>query len=466
MWNKFKTWVLRFFGKSIDDSDDKLQRDELDAKRYMNISTENITAIISNALSVLVFGDAQMSITPESAMQELMQEVLDREFTLAKRNVSCGLGVGLIASIPYCVDNGLGRKIYVDTVTKDRVFITGMQGSDITQCVVLADIRKIDNQIYTRWTEYEVNGGRYTIRNKCIREGVEFPLTHIDAWAEIVPEITISGVDKLPIGFFRCPTGARRPDDITGVPITFGCDATLQKIATTLEDIEIEFKRKKTKVFADRSLIRPQYDENGNLVQQTFDEDLFVKFGSSDNFTTEIFSPEFRDTSYYTKLQSHFEFLEKQIGLSKGILTELNTRGATATEIKRSTYQTFCLVDDIRKEYEQYINDLAYGVEVLAVAYGLAGHADFDINIDWSYAMLEDSQESFNQLTQAVSLGAESLAGLRQFIHPEETYEEAEEEIAKIAENAKGGESEVERMLNAMEMNNKPIMDNEEGQVE
>ena len=127
--------------------------------------------------------------------------------------------------------------------------------------------------------------------------------------------------------------------------------------------------------------------------------------------------------------------LEKEIGVSKGILTALETNGATATEIRRATYSTFCLVDDIRREYEKYMKDLAYGVEVLASAFGMANNTEYDIDIDWSYAMLEDSQESWAQLKDGQSMGAVSVAEVRQYLKPGETLEESIEAVNAIRED-------------------------------
>lgn len=435
MFERAKTLLKRLFNVTPRISDEEMSMNDIQTMEYLDNFSENITAIVANSLSTLTFGDATLEVTPNSKLQEIVSEVIKNEFVKAKRNIACGLGVGMIASIPYCVDNGLGRKIYVDTITKDRFFITGLQGTDVTQCVALADVKKIGADVYTRWVNYEVNNGMYIITNKCMKNDVEVPMDYVAEWSNIQDEVKINNVDRMPIGIFKCPSGGRRPDDIQGLPITFGCHTTIDKIKKTLDDIEVEFKRKKTKVFADRGLLRVQRDENGNAIKQDFDDDLFIKFGSSDNFTTEVFSPEFRQTAYFDKLNKHFEFLEKQIGVSKGILTELNTNGATATEIRRSTYATFCLVDDIRKSYEKYIKDLAYGVEVLAVAYGMASKSEYDVKIDWSYAMLEDSQESFAQITQAVSLGAERLEELRMFVHPNESYEEASDAIREIKES-------------------------------
>lgn len=442
-WMTLKNWLKKLFGKEPAQSNMELQRNEQDAQRYLDISHENITAMISNALSVLVFGDATLKIDPQN---DLLSDLLDREFIKAKRNVACGLGTGMIVSIPYCIEDTLERKVYVDTVTKDRVFITGTQGDDITKISVVADIFQKEKDVYVRWTDYEVSNGSYTIKNKCIKDGTELPLVVVDKWANIQPEITISGVNRLPVGIFKCPSSNRRPDDISGVPITFGSEATIAKIDKTLKDIETEFDRKGVRVFADRSLLRPIYDENGNIVSQEFDDSLFIKMGSTDNFSTQIFDPAFRETSYYLKLQKHFETLEKEIGISKGILTELETSGATATEIKRSTYATFCLVDDIRKAYVKYINNLAYGIGILINAYGIERYDEnTEVSIDWSYAMLEDSQETFNQKMQAQSIGAERLEEIRMFLHPDEDLETA----SKVVEELKEDTPSVEDLLGA-----------------
>lgn len=438
MWTIFtniKNWILRLFGKKIEVTDRQIAQAERDVDRYLDISKENITQIVSGALANLTFGDAQLLVSDDSEMGAQINEVLQREFVKAKRNYACALGVGEIVSIPYCVDNGLGRKIYVDTITKDRFFITGMQGSDITQITALADVKKIDNKIYIRWTDYAIEDGVYYVRNKATQGDGEVLMGIVPDWQGIPEEVKMEGVEKLPVAIGRCPAGGKRPDDLRGLPITFGCDSILNKITQTFEDIETEFARKKVKVFADNQYFKSIRDDNGNIVQQTFDEDLFIRLNADENFNTEIFSPEFRDTSYFAKLQSHFEFLEKQIGVNKGVLTELSSGTATATEIRRSTYQTFCLVDDIRKSYEKYINDLAYGIQVLLVAYEMAYYSDYSVSVSWSNALLEDRVETYSQMVQGVSQGAERVAELRMLNHPDESLEEAQAVVDEIAES-------------------------------
>lgn len=426
VWQRLRGWVQQLFGIAPQQSEETLTAAEVDAQRFFDISEENITALIANSLATLAFGDAEINVTggenvTNTARIEMLDKLLHNELAHAKRNVAAALGVGMIATIPYSVDTGLGRKIYTSTVTRDRLYITGVQGNDITQCVVLADaFEDNDGKAYYRWTSYTVENGTYTIANKATENGTEIPLTAVARWAAIPPEVQIAGVERLPIGIFRCPTANRRPDDITGVPITFGCDATLRKIAQTLEDIELEFNRKKVRIMADRTYLRNEYDGNGNVIHSGLEDDIFLRMGESDQLRLDIFDPALRDSSYFNKLQQHFELLEKEIGVSRGILTELTGTDATATAIRRAMYQTFCLLDDVHREYEQYIDQLMYGINVLCNYYGIDADAEYRIKCDWSYALLEDSSETFAQMMQGNSIRAISEAEIRAYITGED----------------------------------------------
>lgn len=441
LWMRLRSWVQRLFGLTAQQSSDVLDAAEIDAQRYFDVSRENITALIANSLAVLAFGDSEISVTTKngalennSARLEMLSKLLEREWTGAKRNIAAALGVGMIATIPYSVDTGNGRKIYTSTVTRDRIYITGMQGSDITSCVILSDVFEDETSSTPlfRWTAYSVENNVYTIRNKATQGGDEIPLTSVPRWADIPEEISIAGVDRLPLGIFRCPTANRRPDDITGVPITFGCDATLRKIARTLADIETEFDRKKVRIFADRQLLRPIYDDKGVEVGRELADDVFAGLGETDAPVFNIYDPALRESAYFAKLQQHFTMLEREIGASRGILTELNTKNATATEIRRAMHDTFCLLDDIHGEYEQYIEQLIYGINVLCNYYGIEADTAYELHYDWSYALLEDSAETFRQLMEARSAGIIGDAEMRVFLRPDEDLETAQKRIDDI----------------------------------
>ena len=76
-----------------------------------------------------------------------------------------------------------------------------------------------------------------------------------------------------------------------------------------------------------------------------------------------------------------------------------------------------------------------YACSVLINYYGLAPYSEYDVQFSYSYALLEDTAQTFSQKMQAESIGAEELVEIRQFIHPEETREESQEVIDRIKES-------------------------------
>lgn len=436
MWNiatLCRSIIQKLYDKYIMQNDDELAKAERDVQAYADTIKENITALVANALSSLALSDATVTIEGENKRSEYLNEVIQKEWKNAKANIANGLGSGMTVSIPYCTDNGLGRRIYIDTVPKNCFFITNMQGDEVTECTALSDYKVYKNTVrFMRWTDYSVKNGIYTIRQRATKDGSPVALENTPWWGDIAQEISISNVERLPIGIFKCPTSNRRPKNIDGVPITYGCESTLLKIANTFEAIEREYDLKQPFVGVSRDMFGKDDKLPKNGLFKLFDTDT-----SRNGNMFDIYSPEIQQSAYYAKLQEHFAFLEKQIGCSRGILTDMTTNGATATEIKRSMYQTFALCDDIHRNFTKYYDDLIYGIDVLCNFYNLTPQGDYSVKYDWSYSLLEDSQSTFNQLETAHSLGAVAAYEIRQFVKPDETAEEAKEKVREIAEETK-----------------------------
>ena len=80
---------------------------------------------------------------------------------------------------------------------------------------------------------------------------------------------------------------------------------------------------------------------------------------------------------------------------------------------------------------KQFIN-FFYACNVLANAYNLSPQGEYELAFDWSYGLIEDPQQEFNQLMQAESKGIVSKVEIRQWMNPDETLEEAEKKIKEI----------------------------------
>ena len=95
-------------------------------------------------------------------------------------------------------------------------------------------------------------------------------------------------------------------------------------------------------------------------------------------------------------------------------------------------YDTFTIVDDMRTNVEKALDDFFYSCNVLANAYNLTSNGEYELEFDWSYALLEDSQEEFSHMSIGVDKGVVKEAELRNWIKPNETLEESQKVIDEI----------------------------------
>lgn len=393
------------------------------AKLYESIDDINFNAIFSNKLANYTISDSAMNIDGDNARVDLLDKTGQSMWKKAKKITSMAFGYGGVIVVPYVK----GGKIYYNLVPQDRLTIDETDGELITGATVLAEKRVISGTIsqttYLRWTNYQIKNGNLTITQQYSDDkGNKIPAP--DFWKDIVEIRSISNVDRVPFGYIKSPINNRRANDKYGVPITYGCDATILEIKETMKQMIREYELKECFVGADVTMF------NGKNALPS--NGLFKKIDSTSDDFFEVFDPQFRD--YTTRLQELYKRLEHEVGTSYGILSEVDSQQATATEIKRSMYDTFTICDDMRSSIEKGMEDFFYACNVLANAYNLSPQGEYTLDFDWSYSLLEDTATEWSQLTYAQNKGVVSKVELRQWLKPDETLEESEKAIKEIKE--------------------------------
>lgn len=427
-------WILQnVFKVNTETTQKEVEDNQKYASEYEKIDDINFNSIFSNKLANYVINDSNVNMLGENARTELLDKVTQSMWKKAKKITSMGFGYGGVIIVPYVK----GGKIYYSIVPQNRLTIDSTEGELITGATVLAEKKTIQKQIgspdvYIRWTNYKVESGKITITQQFSDEkGNKIPVP--DFWKNIQEVQVISGVDRVLFGYIKSPINNRKATDNYGVPITYGCDSTILEIKETMKELFREYQLKEAFVGADSTMFdgKDALPKNG----------LFKKIDSGDDTFFEVFDPQFRP--FTDRLQELFRRLEHEIGTSAGILSEINTQNATATEIRRSMYDTFTIVDDMRSNIEKGMEDFLYSANVLANSYNLSAQGDYEISFDWDYSLLEDSQETFNQLITAQAKGIVSEAEVRQFIKPDETIEDSQKAIEEI----KASEPSIEQIM-------------------
>ena len=390
---------------------------------YENIDDINFGAIFSNKLANYTISDSSMNIDGENARVELLDKVGQSMWKKAKKITSMAFGYGGVIIVPY-VKAG---KIYYNLVPQDRLTIDEMDGELITGATVLAERKvitgKVSEKVYLRWTNYQIKNGNLTILQQYSDEdGKQIPVP--DFWKDIQEVMSITNVDRVPFGYIKSPINNRKANDKYGVPITYGCDATILEIKETLKQMVREYELKECFVGADVTMFNGK-----NALPQT---GLFKKIDATSDDFFEVFDPQFRD--YTIRLQELYKRLEHEVGTSYGILSEVNSVNATATEIRHAMYDTFTICDDMRSNIEKGLDDFFYACNVLANAYNLSAQGEYTVDFEWSYSLLEDTQTEWTQLTWANKNGIVSDVEIRQWLKPDETIEESQKAIEEIKE--------------------------------
>ena len=393
------------------------------AKLYENIDDINFSSIFANKLSNYTINDSTMNIEGDNARVELLDKTGQSMWKKAKKITSMAFGYGGVIIVPYVK----GGKIYYNLVPQDRLTIDKIDGELITGATVLAERKVINSstgqKIYLRWTNYTIKNNNLTILQQYSDDkGNQIPVP--DFWKDIQEVKSITNVDRVPFGFIKSPINNRKPNDKYGVPITYGCETTILEIKQTMKQMIREYELKECFVGADVTMFNGK-----NALPQN---GLFKRIDSSNDDFFEVFDPQFRD--YTIRLQELYKRLEHEVGTSYGILSEVTSQNATATEIKKSMYDTFTICDDMRNNVEKGMEDFFYACNVLANAYNLSAQGEYELSFDWSYSLLEDTQTEWSQMTWAVNQGIMSKVEVRQWLKPDETLEQSEKVIKDIEE--------------------------------
>lgn len=425
MFRNVFMWILTHIFKVPTETKQKdVEENQRYSFDYERIDGINFNAIFSNKLANYVINDSNMNIEGDNPRTELLNQIGQSLWKKSKKMTSMGFGYGGLFLIPYVK----GKKLFYNMVPQSRVTIDKTEGDLITGMTVLAERKDIDRggskvETYIRWVNYRIENGNCIIEQRFTDETAAI-IPVPDFWKNIVLKQTISDVDRVLGGYIKSPVNNRKTNDKYGVPITYGCEETIKEIKETMKQLFEEYKLKRPFVGVDSTM----FDKQGGLPRGGLYKEF--DFGTDGEKKFEVFDPEFRD--YTNRLQELYKRLEHEIGTSYGILSEVDTNNATATEIKRALYDTFTIVDDMRSNIEKGLEDFFYACNVLANAYNLTPVNDYELSFEWSYSLIEDTQTEWSQLIQAKNLGIVSGVEVRQWLKPDEDIEESKKAIEDI----------------------------------
>lgn len=431
MFSKFIEWVKRLFKKDAY-SQEQMKRAAEDEAAYRRIDEINYTAIFSNSIANKVATGSTVDVVGVSRRADFVKLGIDNAWKNLRSLVQQAGGTGGKVLVPYIID---GEPLY-SVIDQNRLVISKTRGERIVSATLVSEEVKVDNKKYYRLTDYELVGSTQIITNRAVDDGGAV-VSLKQFFPNVQEQASIQNVDRLLFAYLKCPKDSREDNGLYGVPLTYGCEHAIAEIKEHLKLMAREFRATRVMLGLDPLMWE---DEDARTTVQDDPDGLYKKLyrGGINNGQSapwEIFSPAIRYTPMYDRLMQLYSDLEKEVGTSKGILTEQEAVGTTATAIWAGQNDTYSVVDGFRANISAAFTDLAYCFDVLAEYTGATpqGARDsYEINFDWDMKLYESSAETFQQMSALFDKGLLDGAKLNAWVTGQ-ALEDAEKEVNEIA---------------------------------
>ena len=252
-------------------------------------------------------------------------------------------------------------------------------------------------------------GGNLVILSKLYQSsdpstiGSEVALSALPKYAGVKPELTLPGVGNVGMAHIRTPLLNCVDMSQDGVSVYAPAVKLIQNINRNEQQINDEFENGKSRVIASADLLRT--DKDG---KRHFDDNLFVGIDDDPELVgVTIFSPALREASYLARKQEYLRNVESQIGLKRGILSEVEAAERTATEITSSAGDYNLTIQDFQQMFETALRDMLGVCDRIGQLYKLCDSSKFDteedIVVDWGDGVLFNRDRTWIELREMVA---------------------------------------------------------------
>ena len=443
MFNKFKQFWQRFWNDFVEKQYNKIFKSPIadTVQEWRDTLHICLVAIVSNTLNNLTNVEATFSVESDSTQAEPLKERA-KDLERNRYDIFSEMAnEGDYYVFPATNEKG---KLYHTYLTQQQVRIVNMDGENITEAYGIIDWyadNKTNRTYYLLRHHFLDVNGTLTV-SYSVLDDLNKPAS-LPQWEYLQDEaVQYVGANHIGFGRYKSPVSSRGLSPVYGVPLNFGCAEAEAKIFNDLEMIDKEFKNGESKIFADPLIVR----KNKNDTAWEIPENVFpINHREGSSASIDIFNPNLRYSEHYAKLQTDLAFYERQIGTSKGILTDAEqTSNATATEVRRANADTIALIGKFHTAIDEgNIMTLEADAVFLNIARDLWTYVS-----DW-YDPFENPAEQWARMLEAHGAGALTTKRLTQWIFPNMTDEEIEIELAEISSNNQANtETALEKILN------------------
>lgn len=368
---------------------------------------QRLPVVIVNKVTKTAFSELSTSVDASGNKADFMRGLLDEIDAVKKQVMQYALVGGECLVKPVIAPTGF---IFVP-IRRDCIMPLGRDAKGGLIDVGTAESTTHNGKYFTLLERRTVDaGGTLTIQSKLYMSftkgelGTEVSLATLDRYAHIEPVIALAGVGSLGMAHIKTPLLNCVDMSYDGVSVYAPAVKLMDNINRNEQQINDEFEHGKSRIIASADLLRK--DRRG---RRTMDDDIFVSLDDDpESVGITIFSPALREQSYLARKQEYLRNIESQIGLKRGILSDVEAVERTATEITSSAGDYNLTIQDFQHMFEVGVRDLLSICDKLGQIYKLCDGSKFDhdaIVIDWGDGVLYNRDKSWQEISGMVQAG-------------------------------------------------------------
>lgn len=413
----------------------------------------SVESMVCEPLANLMMLEFSMPIEGGSARARMLDEVSD---AFVRDTLCNAVSMGFLTGDSITVPSWNGRTMDNVLVDAGSFAILGANGHEVTSMIYVVDekqikygarytlLRLIELVPYTAQDGTQTHANRY--KTFIAKDGTitDIPLSEFPDWAAAnEEEWVIPNVDRLLIGRYRSFTlNPLRPNAQKGTPICFGASAPIREIHYLTQQMHAEFGLSEKAIIADKTLFKKELrrDSEGNVVSQRLvlpkgRERLFMDVGNrggSGSPLIQEWAPTIQLQPYIDALEKQYQEVEKCVGVSSGILSNLNDQSyQNVDNVRKSTIKTQSFVNTAREVCESYLSDMVYAWNAILNFYGVTPVGDYHVEYKWSDEYINTFSDQQNAILAGEAIGATDAVDYRVFVMGE-SPEVAKERVAQI----------------------------------
>ncbi len=294
--------------------------------------------------------------------------------------------------------------------TNYAVFARSPEGRPID--VGMAEVSTYGRYFYTLLERRRLEDGKVTIENKLYQSyergalGRRVALDTLPRYEGLDDTITF-GVpfDTLGLVYIKTPMANcvdRSPD---GISVYAAATDLIRSIDENERQIDAEFENGRSRIIVSADMVEVDRDGRKHRladdVYTAVDEDI-------QDVGIKEFAPQLREQSYFARKQEYLRAVENVIGLKKGILSSVEEREKTATEITSSSGDYNLTVIALQQMYRESVKEARKVSRAIGTAYRMEGREEpkpEEISQDFGDGVLFNRDKQWAELRDMVAGG-------------------------------------------------------------